>query len=91
MTNGEKERRASLIRALKTELDAGSGSGNEHWLAWWDWVDDKWTDWNPLLPELQKESEDDKGGEITNYFVDQFTKVAMKAIPVINEIEGEAT
>ena len=91
MTNGEKERRASLIRAIETELDAGSGSGNEHWLAWWDWVDDKWTDWNPLLPELQKESEDDKGGEITNYFVDQFTKVAMKAIPVINEIEGEAT
>ena len=62
MTRREKERRESLIGALATELDAGSGSGNEHWLAWWDWVDDKWKDWNPLLPELQRESEDDEGG-----------------------------
>ena len=89
MTNREKKRRDFLIRALKTELDAGSGSGNEHWLAWWDWVDDKWKDWHPLLPDLQRESESAEGGEITNYFVDRFTEVATKAIPAINEIEGD--
>ena len=91
MKKGEKKRRESLVEALTTELDAGSGSGDDYWLAWWDWVDDKWKDWNPLLPELQRESENDKGGEITDYFVDKFSDVAMKAIPVIDKFEGEAT
>ena len=91
VTEQEKKRRESFIGALTTVLDAGSGSGNEYWLAWWDWVDDKWKDWNLLLPELQRESKDHEGGEITNYFVDRFTEVAMKAIPVINKFEGEGT
>ena len=89
MTKPEKKRRDSLIGVLKTQLDPGGGTGDEDWYPWWDYVDDKWKDWNPLLPELQRESENDKGGEITDYFVDKFTEVAMKAIPVINKSEGE--
>ena len=91
MKKREKKRRESLVDALTAELDAGSGSGDENWWVWWDLVDDQWKDWNPLVPELQRESEDDKGGEITNYFVDKFIEVAMKAIPVINKFEGEGT
>ena len=86
MTNGEKKRRDSLIRALESELDVGGGA--EDWWAWWDWVDDRWLNWNPLLPDLQRESEKEAGGEITNYFVDRFTEVATRAIPAINKIEG---
>ena len=89
MKKGEKKRRNSFIGALKTELDAGSGTRDQDWYVWWDWVDDKWKNWNPLLPELRRESESDKGGEITDYFVDKFTEVAMKAIPVINKFEGK--
>ena len=85
MTNGEKERRASLIKALESALDIGGGA-EDSW-AWWRWVDDRWLNWNPLLPDLQRESEKEEGGEITNYFVDRFTEVATKAIPAINEIE----
>ena len=51
-------------------------------------MDDRWRNWNPLLPDLQRESETEEGGEITNYFVDRFAEVATKAIPAINEIEG---
>ena len=91
MERREKKRRKSLVDALKTALGDGCGYGDEDWWVWWDWVDDQWKDWNPLLPELQRESEHDEGGEITNYFVDKFTEVAMKAIPVINKIEGEGT
>ena len=86
MTNGEKERRDTLIKALESALDIGGGAG-DLW-AWWDWVDGRWLNWNPLLPDLQRESEKEKGEEITNYFVDRFTEVATKAIPTINEIEG---
>ena len=85
MTNGEKERRASLIKALESELGVGSGA-EDSW-AWWRCVDDRWLNWNPLLPDLQRESEKEEGGEITNYFVERFTEVATKAIPAINEIE----
>ena len=85
MTSGEKERRDSLIKALESEL--GVGGGAEDWWAWWDWMDDRWLNWNPLLPNLQRESETEEGGEITNYFVDRFTEVATTAIPVIDEIE----
>ena len=91
MTRPEKKRRDSLIGDLKTQLDPGSGTGDEDCYVWWDSVDNKWKDWNPLLPELQRESENDKGGEITDYFVDKFTDVAMKAIPVINRFEGKGT
>ena len=91
MNKREKKRRDSFVGALKTALDAGSGTGDEDWYVWWDSVDNKWKDWNPLLPELQRESENDKGGEITDYFVDTFTDVAMKAIPVINRFEGKGT
>ena len=86
MTNGETERRDSLIKALESQL--GVGSVAEDWWAWWDWVDDRWRNWNPLLPDLQRESEREECGEITNYFVDRFTEVATKAIPAINKIEG---
>ena len=73
----------------RLNLKLAAGSGEEDFWVWWDWVDDQWKDWNPLVPELRRESEDNKGGEITNYFVDKFIEVAMKAIPVINKIEGE--
>ena len=88
MTNIEKRRRDFLINDLKSELDIGGGDGG-NWLAWWDWVDDRWRNWNSLLPDLQKEYEKEEGGEITNYFVDRFTEVATKAIPAINKIEGD--
>ena len=91
MKKRKKKLRESLVDDLKIELGDGCGYVGEDWWAWWDWVDDKWKDWNPLLPELQRESEHDKGGEITNYFVDKFIEVAMKAIPVINKFERKGT
>ena len=40
-----------------------------------------------LSPDLHQECKE-QSDEITKYFVDKFTEIAVKAIPVINYIEG---
>ena len=82
-TNGDRERRTRL----RTELENKLGRGQEEsWWPWWDWVD-HYKDWNSFVPNLHQECKDNDG-EITRYFVDKFTEIAEKAIPVINGIEG---
>ena len=82
----EKLRREHLVELLRTGL--GDGRGSIDWWPWWDWADERWRNWNVLLPALQRENEGLQDGEITDYFVDKFNWVATKAIPIINEVEG---
>ena len=58
------------------------------WWPWWDWADERWKNWNRHLPALQREYEGPHDGEITDYFVDEFIRVATTAIPIINKVEG---
>ena len=44
-------------------------------------------DVHKLSPDLHQECKE-QSDEITKYFVDKFTEIAVKAIPVINYIEG---
>ena len=53
----------------------------------WEWVDKKYRDWNPLIPQLDEEVRKG-GGEITNYFVGKFKEIADQVIPIINRIDG---
>ena len=84
MANGDKERRQRLVIELKNKFDRGK---KESWWPWWEGVDEDKSNWNSLVPDLHQECEG-QGGEITRYFVDKFTEIAEKAIPVINGIEG---
>ena len=84
MANGEKERRERLEKALKNKLDRGRSSP---WCPWWAEVDEDNRNWNSRIPDLHRECKE-QPGEITKYFVDKFTEIAEKAIPVINKIEG---
>ena len=80
-----KELQQRLNIALKEEL--GRGRCESRW-PWWNYVDDRdKKHWNSLVPDLHQECEDNDG-EITRYFVDKFTEIAEKAIPVINDIES---
>ena len=83
MANGDKERRQRLVIELKNKLDRGK---KDSWWPWWEGVDEDKSNWNSLVPDLHQECEE-QGGEITRYFVDKFTEIAEKAIPVINDIE----
>ena len=87
VANGDMRRR-SLDIELEKEL--GHSKRKEDGWPWWDWVDKDKRNWNSLVPVLQKENEGE-GSEVTRYFVDTFIDIAKKAIPVINQIEGEAS
>ena len=80
-----KERRQRLDTELERAL--GRGRTNEWWPWWWDKLDEDKRNWNPLVPNLHQECKE-QDGEITKYFVGKFTEIAVKAIPVINDIGG---
>ena len=84
MAEEERERRERLHEQLKNKLGL---TKNDTWWPCWDWVDEKKGDWDSLIPDLHQECKEE-GGEITKYFVDRFTEIAVKAIPIIDGIEG---
>ena len=80
----EKERIERLEHRLKKELILPN---SEDWYPGWKYMDNKYSDWNRLVPELHREHEADADGEVTRGFVDTFVEVAVKAIPIINDID----
>ena len=84
MTDKEKDRRLRLDTELKNALALGRRTD---WWPQWAWAADNRRHWNDLVPDLQRECNDGRG-EITDYFVGEIMDVAVRAIPVINEIEG---
>ena len=84
MAGEYKERRKRLDTAIESAL--GCGRWTERWPRWVELDKDK-GNWNSLVPDLHQECEG-QSDEITKYFVDKFTDIAKKAIPIINDIEG---
>ena len=85
MTELDKERRARLEERLRSQLDLG---GSEPWWPYVCSVSDEKANWNSLLPELYRESNDRAGPRpITDYFVTGIMDLANKAIPIIDEVE----
>lgn len=86
LTETDQERRARLEEKLRSEFDGVRSDG------WWLYkraVDDEMANWNSLLPDLCREWKA-KGGPITDYYVDGMMRIATKAIPIIDEVEGTA-
>ena len=81
-----RERRQRLDKALNDVLRGGSGRSTESW-PWYRYLDADKRDWRQLVPQLYRECEEP--GEISEYYVDTFTGIAAKAIPLINDIEGQ--
>ena len=75
------------IEKLHKELRTLGNKYNKHWPCW-EWVDEKYRDWNSISPELNKEIRDGSG-VITDYLVDKFQKFAELTTPTINRIEGD--
>ena len=84
MAGEYKERRQRLDTEIERALRCGKWT--ERWPRWVELDKDK-GNWNSLVPDLHQECEG-QSDEITKYFVDKFTEIAEKAIPIINDIEG---
>ena len=80
-----KKYRACLIEALNAELGDGNNSGG--W-PWWKYVDERYRNWDYLVADLYRESDQGDSGEVMKYFVDLLVGTAKKVIPIINEIEN---
>lgn len=87
MTYSQRERRRHLEDKLKAKL-GGNKDSDERW-PWCVYVDEDKRDWKPLVPDLDRECKSTKDDGITKYFVDKFTEIAVKAIPIIDEVEGK--
>lgn len=74
------------MRELREALGTLGKYQQSNWPSW-EWVDEKYRDWNPLIPQLDEEVREG-GGEITNYFVGKFKEIADQAIPIIDRIDG---
>ena len=82
MTKAESDRRLELEAGLRHNgLSLGKNSD------WWPQYEvPRYEHWDPLIPELGKESADG-GGKITDYYVNGLLRIAVKAIPAIDEVE----
>ena len=82
----------SLRKQLETDLSGAlkdhSGNKVTDYCPWWMWVDDKYRDWDSRIPDIYWELQEEKGGEIMRYFVEEFVGIAKIAIPIITRIEG---
>ncbi len=78
MTDKESKMRESLDEKLKGKHMDDEPNGN--WLRY-DFVKEDVKNWDLRLKDLHMECE--KPGEITEYFVEEFTELASKAIPII--------
>lgn len=72
-TPKEKKRRKELEIKLFDALGPGESSW-DGWL-WWEWIDEKYKDWDPLLCDIHQECMNN-GGEITEYFAKKFDAMA---------------
>ena len=85
LSDDERNRRRRLDEELLGVLGP-SLSRSDGW-PWWVYADEDKRHWNSLVPALYRECEADEDGDITRYFVDTFVDFAIKAIPVIDDIE----
>ena len=93
MAGEDKERRqrldTELARAVTGSERAERTAKTYPYWPWYVKVDRGKENWDVLVPKLHQECEE-QSDEITSYFVDEFTDIALKAIPIINGIEGRA-
>ena len=82
----EQEGWRELDAALRTAFGASEKKKYKSW-PWWRLVDERYLNWDPLIPILNRECDEGRG-EVLSYFVEKFAVVAEAAIPIIDRYEG---
>ena len=94
--SGDKDRRQRLENCLRDNMqfqELRLGESSDWWPSW-DYVKREYRDWSGLVPSLSEEYKSyeeckSAAGEITDYFVEEMTRLAMTAIPIINSSEAQ--
>ena len=77
-------RRKRIEERLNDEMKI---SEPDEWWPWLEFVDERYRNWDLLIPDLHRELQQN-GGEITDYFVDKFVEIAEFAVPILDDVEG---
>ncbi len=90
MTGDDLRRRERIDERLAGVSKNGMSSS---WWPWYEFVVDEYRNWDLLIPDLRRESQQDgggkiTGGKITDYFVNKFVEIAKFARPILDDIEG---
>ena len=80
----DKEQRG--YRELDAALREAVGESESDGWPWWQFVDERYRNWDTLIPALHRECNGD-GIEIKKYFVEKFADIAKAAIPIIDRYE----
>ncbi len=88
LSERDKNRRVRLIAEIHEEL--GVGSKSALW-PWWKYVDERYRNWDYLVPDIYQERDQGDRGEVIKYFVDLLVGTAERVIPIINKFEGDDT
>ena len=84
MSADDLTRRERIEERLNGEMKI---SGPHDMWPWSEHVDGRYRDWDPLIPDLHRELQQN-GGEISEYFVNKFKEIAEFAKPILDDIEG---
>ena len=84
MSEEDLTRRKRIEGRLNDEMKI---YGSDELWPWFEYVDKRYRDWDPLIPDLHRELQQN-GGEITDYFVNKFKEIAEFAKPILDDIEG---
>ena len=84
MEPADRQRRERFEGELNQAIDLPKRSP---WWPKWDYLDATAHDWNKLVPDLHRECEGAEDGEITRHIVDAFVGVAVRAIPILDELD----
>lgn len=84
LSESDKERRLQLVAELHEEL--GVGTKSTVW-PWWKYVDERYRNWDYLVPDMYRERDREDPGEVMKYFIDLLVGTAKRVIPIINKFE----
>ena len=84
MATNDLKRRKRIEERLNRESTI---SDSDDWWLWREPVDERYRNWDALIPDLHRELQQD-GGKITDYFVNKFVEIAEFAKPILDDIEG---
>ena len=84
MQPADRQRRERIEGKLNQAIDL---SKRDPWWPKWEYLDAKTRDWNVRVPALHRECEAAEDGNITRHIVDAFVDVAVRAIPILDELD----